>query len=190
MKYLSLCIAALLLAGCAFTHIEERRPDGSYSIIDTKVISVPEGFLGKIMDLAAGLLNKQPAVVTTTPPVVVPTPTPNPPLDPIAPEPDEPVTSVDNIAVLRGTGFLWKPAAENPPHGLAVLTPAGWAEAIVAVYAADGTTLIETGDYSGRTNGNRATYRFASPGRTLPANCVLSVGQRKYLVPYPARRYE
>lgn len=88
---------------------------------------------------------------------------------------------------LDGTGIVWKPVSESDGN-LVVLVPTSMGNPGASVFGADGQR-VESGRYVGHTNGNRATYRFARPGRAFAAPAYLTIGETRYLVPDPAQRY-
>jgi hypothetical protein len=89
---------------------------------------------------------------------------------------------------VQGSGILWKPVSESD-RKLVVLLPRSMGAPKVNVLDTSGNP-IDNGRYVGRTNPDRATYRFGRPGRDYPAPCLLRVGTRIYSVPDGSRRYQ
>lgn len=87
-----------------------------------------------------------------------------------------------------GKGILWKPVSEGN-RKLVVLLGGNYGAPGVSVLDTD-LNVIEVGNYVGRTNGNRATYRFGRTGGSFPSPCLLQVGGGMYLVESPYRRHE
>lgn len=108
-----------------------------------------------------------------------PTPTPEP-------EPATPTTT--SYPQVGGKGILWKPISEGN-RMLVVLLATYYGNPGVKVLDSSLNT-VENGNYVGRTNGNRATYRFGRPGHRFPAPAYLEVGGTIYKVPDPSKRYE
>lgn len=96
-------------------------------------------------------------------------------------------TDTSNYPSLSGTGIVWKPISESD-HKLAVLTPTSYGSPNVGVYTTS-KEKIEDGRYVGRTNGNRATYRFGRKGGSFPSPCLLKVGSKYFLVKSSSSRY-
>jgi hypothetical protein len=84
--------------------------------------------------------------------------------------------------------MLWKPESESD-HKLVVLIPASYRAVKVSIYDAEGN-LIERGDFEGRTNGRRPTYRFTKPGKSYPDPCYLRVGDKVFSITNPGGRHE
>ena len=82
---------------------------------------------------------------------------------------------------IQNTNILWKPVSESDGN-LVVLLSGSSVPAILCVAG-------RTGNYIGRTNPNRPTYRWTFPGSALPLNSILFVGGNPILVPNPALRY-
>lgn len=74
--------------------------------------------------------------------------------------------------------MLWKPISESDGR-LVVLTPTSFGTPNVRVLTRSCDT-IETGDYVGHTNGNRATYRFGQWGGAYPSDAILAVDGNLY----------
>ncbi|MCK5867716.1 MAG: hypothetical protein KAG14_04890, partial [Mycoplasmataceae bacterium] len=70
---------------------------------------------------------------------------------------------------------------------LVILTPSSLARQKVSLVSSGGG-IIETAAFVGRTNGDRATYRFSRPGSAYNRNIVLRVGSTDYQVKNPALR--
>ncbi len=60
-------------------------------------------------------------------------------------------------------GFVWKPISEGDGR-LVVLLPSSYVGRVSGVTVRRGGTVLESGRFSGNTNGNRPTYRFSRPG--------------------------
>ncbi len=84
---------------------------------------------------------------------------------------------------LVGSGIRWKPVSEGDGN-LVVLTPSQFPETTTLLIGANNAT-IEIAESVGRTNGDRATYRFNRPGSAYPSNIVLRVGNTDYKVVNP-----
>ena len=99
-----------------------------------------------------------------------------------------------NIACqeIRGRGILWKPVSEGDGR-LVVLLSSSFGDPAVFVVDPKGNA-IERGRHVGRTNGNRATYRFGRPGHHFGSPSVLQIGQgataRFFCVPNTGQRWE
>lgn len=82
-----------------------------------------------------------------------------------------------------GNGFLWKPVSESDGN-LVILLPSSYHECCeVSVYPypyTNSSTLIETGDFKSRANGDRPHYRFEHPGSYYcdggPCSAVVTCG--------------
>lgn len=74
-------------------------------------------------------------------------------------------------------GFLWKPVADSPPHGLAVLTPTEWTGKIVGleVLSADGKEVLVKGRDGGVGNGDRQHFRFSQKGADFADGSLVRV---------------
>ncbi len=74
-------------------------------------------------------------------------------------------------------GFLWKPVADNPPHGLAILTPPEWTGNVtkVTLLSPDGREVLASGRDGGVGNGDRQHFRFDSKGATFPDGTIVDV---------------
>ncbi len=81
------------------------------------------------------------------------------------------------------SGIRWKPVSESDGK-LVVLTPSSFPEQTTLLIGPDDVT-IEIASSSGRTNGDRVTYRFNRPGSAYPNNIVLRVGNTDYQVVNP-----
>lgn len=99
---------------------------------------------------------------------------------PAPPPPDENVKSIDDTCI------LWKPISESD-HKLVVLLPTNYGNP--DVFVIDDKGNMERGRYVGRTNGNRATYRFSRPGSNYSNPSYLKVGGTKYKVKSPEKRH-
>ncbi|MEE9447016.1 MAG: hypothetical protein V3V09_03600 [Arenicellales bacterium] len=101
-------------------------------------------------------------------------------------------TSIPSTALTQGayslgaSGIVWKPVSEGD-HNLVVLTPSHFTSQGVSILDSAGNT-IETAEFVGRTNGDRATYRFSRPGGNYAANSILRVGNTDYLIANPSVR--
>lgn len=94
---------------------------------------------------------------------------------------------------IRGRGILWKPVSEGDGN-LVVLLFSSFGDPAVFVIDTKGNA-IERGRHVGRTNGNRATYRFRRPGHHFGSPAVLQIGQgagvaRFFCVPNTGARWE
>ncbi|MFT5113269.1 MAG: hypothetical protein ACI8P9_002597 [Parasphingorhabdus sp.] len=93
---------------------------------------------------------------------------------------------------ISSRGILWKPVSEGDGN-LVVLLSSGFGDPAVFVIDTKGNA-IERGDHRGRSNGNRATYRFRRPGAHFSSPSVLQIGQgstaRFFCVPNTGRRWE
>lgn len=196
MKGFACFIACLMMVGCTSLKIDLSQEGATikytmaYSDFhpsDALMVKLGEALNAAVAAMSAQKLPtvKPPVTHPVVPPVIE---DPDPITDPVPPV--NPPYKVGKIESLHGTGFVWKPVGENPPKGLVVLTPASWPVAECKIFQPDGVTLVEVASYSGLTNPNKPTYRFSRPGSAFPANCILSVGVRKYLVPDPSKRYD
>jgi hypothetical protein len=95
-------------------------------------------------------------------------------------------TVSSNLPPLGPTGIIWKPVSEGD-HKLAIVLPQHYSAPTLTVRGMSGA-VIDTGNYIGRTNGNRPTYRFARPGGGYPNPCILRVGTTDYLIRNPVNR--
>ena len=87
---------------------------------------------------------------------------------------------------LSGSSIVWKPVSEGDGN-LVILTPPGTDSANVTIEDINGQ-VIDTGRNVGRTNGNRFTYRFSSPGSGYEAAAFLNIGGVRYRIDNPAAR--
>ncbi|MDM8541033.1 hypothetical protein QUF90_08085 [Desulfococcaceae bacterium HSG9] len=85
-----------------------------------------------------------------------------------------------NAQSIDNTCILWKPVSEGD-HNLVVLLPINYGSPEVFVLD-DSGNYVEQGHYVGRTNGDRATYRFSRPGHGYSSTCYLQVGGTIYKV--------
>lgn len=99
-----------------------------------------------------------PAAAQARAPEPAPAPAPAPEPTP-APAP-APAQSAPSGGGAVGGGFVWKPISEGDGN-LVVLTPASVNATVMTISGGFGS---ENGRYTGRTNGNRATFRFSRPG--------------------------
>jgi len=88
-----------------------------------------------------------------------PEPAPEPRPAP-APTPAPAATPAPSGGGSVGGGFVWKPISEGD-GSLVVLTPASVNANVMTISGGFGS---ENGRFVGRTNGNRATFRFSRPG--------------------------
>ncbi len=95
-------------------------------------------------------------------------------------------STVTTQANLSSTMILWKPVSEGNGK-LVVLTPSYFEELNISILNASGE-VIDQGNYVGRTNGDRPTYRFSRAGGGYPDPSILEVGNTRYLVTSPALR--
>tara|TARA_Y100000310_G_scaffold238995_1_gene242535 strand:- start:80 stop:556 length:477 start_codon:yes stop_codon:yes gene_type:complete len=95
-------------------------------------------------------------------------------------------TVSSNLPPLGPTGIIWKPVSEGD-HKLAIVLPQHYSAPTLTVRGMSGA-VIDTGNYIGRTNGNRPTYRFGRAGGGYPNPCILRVGTTDYLISNPANR--
>ncbi len=89
---------------------------------------------------------------------------------------------------LAGNGILWKPVSEKNGN-LVVLTATSYGTPKVSILNSKGNR-VETGDYQGHTNGNRATYRFSKTGGAYSKPSYLQVSSTIFLVDDPRQRHE
>lgn len=81
-----------------------------------------------------------------------------------------------------GSGFIWKPQSENDGR-LVILLPSS--------FGGGGVTVAgEPGNYVGRTNGDRPTYRFSRPGSAYPDGVRMTYGGQEWCVSNPGGRHE
>lgn len=96
-------------------------------------------------------------------------------------------SSSSDYTNISGTGIVWKPIAEKDGK-LVILTPTSFGSSGATIYSTD-KKKIEKGDYIGKTNGNRATYRFDKPGAKYDSPCLLYVKEKYYYVKDSSKRY-
>jgi len=88
---------------------------------------------------------------------------------------DEGVTSDPHSPSLadnptHGSGFVWKPISEGDGN-LVILIPSYSSTTSVGIEYSGGS---EQGNYVGRTNGDRPTFRFSAPGTAYGQNITVS----------------
>ncbi len=104
------------------------------------------------------------------------------------PPPDDDIDDDnDPIASIDDTCIVWKPISEKN-RKLVILLPTEYGAPDIYIQDREGN-VIEKGDYVGRTNGNRATYRFSKSGGQYPNPCYLEVGDALYEVNNPRLRH-
>jgi len=111
---------------------------------------------------------------------------------PIVSEEIQPATQpsdngLGNSPSIDSTCILWKPISEGD-HNLVVLLPIAYGGPEVFILDNEGN-YVEQGHYVGRTNGDRATYRFGRPGHGYSSTCYLQVGGTIYKVVNPELRH-
>lgn len=154
-------------------------------------------FIDDFMDDSSSGGGSTTATKTTTTPKPAATPAPKPaPTTPTttAVKTGSPTSSPSTANAPRaacsnfpGGGMVWKPTSEGDGKLVVLLQPG---VPNVGASVADATgNIVASGRYSGHTNGNRATYRFAAPGRSYPAPAILITGGAKICIPNPASRY-
>lgn len=77
-------------------------------------------------------------------------------------------------------GFLWKPVADSPPHGLAVLLPPAWSSQVASLELLDPASgeVIARGRDGGIGNGDRQHFRFNQQGSHFPDGTIVRVSYR------------
>jgi hypothetical protein len=82
--------------------------------------------------------------------------------------------SSENMTVPKG--FLWKPVADSPPHGLVILTPSEWTGSVsrVSVLGPSGEE-IASGRDAGIGNGDRQHFRFNRAGNSFPDGVFVKI---------------
>ncbi len=93
----------------------------------------------------------------------------------------------DQVASIDNTCILWKPISEGDRR-LVVLLPANYGTPELFIQDKDGN-ILDKGRYTGRTNGNRPTYRFSKSGGQYPNPCYLEVGGELFKVNNPRLRH-
>lgn len=91
-----------------------------------------------------------------------------------------------STGAFAATGSVWKPVSEGDGN-LVVLTPATFPTLSTRLLRGDGSTIC-SGRNAGRTNGNRPTYRFCSPGGGLPNPVYFQLGSNVYRIDNPGNR--
>lgn len=73
-------------------------------------------------------------------------------------------------------GFLWKPVAESPPHGLVVLLPPALSKDVKSLQIVDPESgkVLASGRYAGIGNGDRAHFRFSEKGSSFPPGAIVT----------------
>ena len=100
---------------------------------------------------------------------------------------DNPITTnAPSGQSLSESSIVWKPVSEGDGR-LVILTPPGTDSADVSIEDMNGQ-VIDTGRNTGRTNGNRFTYRFSMPGSGYETAAFLNVGGIRYRIDNPAAR--
>ena len=100
---------------------------------------------------------------------------------------DNPInTNAPTGQSLSESSIVWKPVSEGDGR-LVILTPPGTDSADVSIEDMNGQ-VIDTGRNTGRTNGNRFTYRFSMPGSGYETAAFLNVGGIRYRIDNPAAR--
>lgn len=95
--------------------------------------------------------------------------------------------STEDFPSISGTGIVWKPVSEGD-RKLVVLLPTSYGSPEIGVYTIF-KEKVGNGDYKGRTNGNRATYRFSKPGSGYESPALLKVGSKYFIVKSTKSRY-
>lgn len=105
-----------------------------------------------------------------------------------SPAPSESNTAaVSSTGNAVGGGFVWKPVSEGDGN-LVVLTPASVNANVMSISGSFGS---ENGRYTGRTNGNRATFRFSRPGCGYGNNISVNTnGGASYFIPAGCNRVD
>jgi hypothetical protein len=85
-----------------------------------------------------------------------------------------------NSPSIDDTCILWKPISEGD-HNLVILLPTNYGSPDVFILD-DAGNYVEHGRYVGRTNGDRATYRFSRPGHGYSHTSYVQVGGTIYKV--------
>lgn len=85
-------------------------------------------------------------------------------------------------------GILWKPVSDSN-RMLAILLAPSYGVPKVTVMDMN-KRVIDTGRFVYKSHPNRATYRFALPGKSFPKPCLLQVGNQIFMVPDGSKRYE
>ncbi len=101
-------------------------------------------------------------------------------------EDDSNIKPTDEREQFGKDGEVWKPVSEGDGN-LVILTPSSNANVTISLYDSEGN-FIEQGDYVGRTNGNRPTYRFNRPGSDYPSPLIVKVGTTQSQVNNPGTR--
>jgi len=122
------------------------------------------------------------------PPVTLPDPIPPVILPPVIdPDPPEALPITESW----GSGDLWKPVSDSRGGVPAVLTKASIPQGAFSLHRTDGFEIPTNVEYRGRTNGDRETYFILNLKATdIPANSIVKIDNRTWLVPDPTRRYE
>lgn len=89
-------------------------------------------------------------------------------------------------------GFVWKPISESDGR-LAVLLPSSFAGRVSGVTIRRGGASLESGRFTGNTNGNRPTFRFSKPGAGYGTGLTLVAtlrggGSASWSIPNGGRR--
>lgn len=84
------------------------------------------------------------------------------------------------------TGTVWKPVSEGDGN-LVILTPSNFGNSSATILDISGNE-VETGRFVGRTNGDRATYRFSRPGGGYSSPAYLRIGGTVYFIENTANR--
>lgn len=98
-------------------------------------------------------------------------------------------------AVDGPTGFLFKPVSDTQGK-LVILAPESLTSKIDSVVLKDSDgNVLETGQYGGVGNGNRAHFRFQKPGGSYPKELTVEIkldggGSKVYTIPDPSLRYD
>ena len=80
-----------------------------------------------------------------------------------------------NAALPAGGNFLWKPKAEKDGKLVILLPKALGRVPSVRILSPDRSTELAKGKFSGIANGDRAHYRFKSPGSVFPDRAVVEI---------------
>ena len=108
----------------------------------------------------------------------------DPPEETEDPPEDDPL---DDARSIDDTCIVWKPVSEGDGK-LVILLTTNFGSPPVYILDSEGNE-VEQGRYVGRTNGNRATYRFNRQGAGYPDPCYLKFGSYLFKVMNPGARH-
>lgn|GEM_PF-4505665 len=98
-----------------------------------------------------------------------------------------------NATEFEATGKIeWRPRLNNNKLSIIFRTAHLETAESVKIYSPDGTTLLATGTYGGKTSDGRPIYNFDKAGGEFPANAVVVMtfknngGARRMTIPTPA----